>query len=269
MSSSRLDVLKSIGECEKRGEFDRHVDPIDFSKVIKVDGNYHYTKKGFEKLKYSVEELFIVRPYTVYINKKVMKTEFFGREHLKGIDSAVLTCNHVFMFDCLAMRAAVKGHKLYTVAAPFNNMKGFLGEMMRAGGMMPLSDEPSGLKAFNTAVTKLLEDRNYLLVYPEQAMWWMYEKPRPYKDGAFYIAARHNVPVIPCFITFRPTGKTDEDGIPEKSFIVNILEPVYPDGEKTLRENVAYMKETSYNRCREKYESFYGIPLKYTCEAHL
>lgn len=265
MSVTRTEILKRIQECELLGEFDRHVDPVDMSKVIKVDGDYHYIKHGMERAKYSLEDFFVVRPYTQYINRFIIRSKINGRENLRGIRSAVVTSNHVYMFDCLAIRRAMRGHKLYTVAAPFNNMTGFLGEMMRAGGMMPLSNEPSGLMAFNRAVRDRLSEGNYLLVYPEQAMWWMYEKPRPFKDGAFYIAAKNNVPVIPCFITYKYTGKYDEEGIAERKFVVNILEPIYPREELSLRENTEYLRDADFAACRECYESFYGRDLEYTC----
>lgn len=94
---TRREVMTAIAESEKAGIFDVHVDPIPEELVIPVTENYHYPgKRTFaEKLKYGIEKLFVVKPYTLYQNKCVLKTAVIGRENLKGLDAAVLTCNHV------------------------------------------------------------------------------------------------------------------------------------------------------------------------------
>ncbi len=62
-------------------------------------------------------------------------------------------------------------------------------------------------------------------------MWWNYRKPKPLKPGAFKLAARNNVPVIPIFITMQDSDSLDDEGFPIQEYIVNIEEPIYPDDE--------------------------------------
>ena len=40
------------------------------------------------------------------------------------------------------------------------------------------------MKKFFKAVSTILGRGEKILIYPEQAMWWNYRKPRPMKDGA-------------------------------------------------------------------------------------
>ena len=266
---TRREVMTAIAESEKAGVFDVHVDPIPEELVIPVTENYHYPdKRTFsEKLKYGMEKLFVVKPYTLYQNKCVMKTTVIGRENLKGLGAAVLTCNHVAKFDCLAVKYGARGHKVYAVAAPFNNMKGFLGEMMRAGDMLPLNTTLRGTRSFNETVEYVLvQKKAFLLIYPEASMWWHYKKVRPYKDGAFSIAAKYGVPVVPQFITFTERETCDAEGIPEVSFTLHIATPVYPKPELGKKENTDYLKQTAFDACRKIYEEFYGVPLTYTCD---
>lgn len=264
---TRREVLERIKECEKTGEFDKHVDPIDYDNYYKVDENYRYMKKGFkETFKNLFYYIFVVNPYTRYINKKAYKTTFVGRENLKGIKSAIVTCNHVNKFDCLVAKAGLKGHRLYITAAEFNNQKGKFGDYMRAGRMMPISANHVAMKNFNDAIEKRLEKGNYILFYPEQAMWWNYEKPRPYKNGAFHYAVKHNVPVIPMFITYTAMDTVDEEGIPNKKFYLHILKPIYPKKDVQNRENVEYLKNENFRMCKETYEKFYNKPLVYDIE---
>lgn len=263
---TRREVLQKIAECEKNGQFDQHVDPIDYNNAWPVDENFHYIKKGFrEKFKNAFLHTFVVLPFTWKINKKVLKSTILGRDNLKGIKSAVVTCNHVNKFDCLVVKYGLRGHKLFITAGSFNNQKGRFGDHMRAGGLMPFSDNPAAMRNFNKAMEYRLQNKSYVLFYPEQAMWWNYEKPRPYKNGAFHYAVKHQVPIIPTFITYIDTDKLDEEGIKIKKFILHIMPPIYAKPELNNRENVEYLKNKNFEMCKEVYEKFYNEKLVYTC----
>ena len=161
--STRLQVLSDIEKYERLGEFDRHVDPVDDSMSLPVDEKFPYIPRGFTRLKYFFER-FIVRSLSKKINREMLHTEIIGTENLEGVRSAIVTCNHVNKFDCLAVKAAAKGHRVYIIGAKFNNMKGFLGEMMRAGGLLPLSDSFAAMKNLNRAVAHYLKKGSYVAV---------------------------------------------------------------------------------------------------------
>lgn len=94
-------------------------------------------------------------------------------------------------------------------------------------------------------------------------MWWNYQKPKPMKTGAFDMAVKNNVPVIPCFITMKDLDKLDSDGLPVKEYTPHLGAPLYPD--PTLSKPAAKEKLRQQNEafCREVYERVYQIPLKY------
>ena len=264
MTVTRRDVLNRIEECEKNGEFDKHVDPINYDDCLPVTESFPYVPKNIlYKTKIFFEHNFIVKPFMKRANRDMLHTSFYGLENLDGIDSAVVICNHVDKFECMAVKQALnsKGHKLKIVGAEFNNQKHFLGEMMRAGGMLPLSSNHKVMRRFNEAIDYYLSHKTSILFYPEQAMWWHYEKPRPFKNGAFHYAVKHNVPIVPIFITFTLNGTKDEEGIDNKDFHLHVMKPIYPQKELTNRENVEYLKNTSYEMCKKKYEKFYKKPL--------
>lgn len=58
----------------------------------------------------------------------------------------------------------------------------------------------------------MLSEGNCLLIYPEQSMWWNYRKPKPLKPGAFDMALKNHVPVVPCFITMSDSDLVGADG---------------------------------------------------------
>ena len=116
------------------------------------------------------------------------------------------------------------------------------------------------------AVNTVLQEGDWILIYPEQSLWWNYKKPKPLKNGAFKFAAHNQVPVIPTFITMTDSDKIGPDGFPVQEYIVNIGEPIYPDPEKKERENAEAMRDKNYEVWKKVYEDFYGMPLVYTTE---
>ena len=120
------------------------------------------------------------------------------------------------------------------------------------------------MREFVRATDTLLKEGHFVLIYPEQSMWWNYRKPKPLKEGGFYFAAKNRVPVLPCFITMRNSEVMGEDGFPVQEYTIHIEKPIYPDENKTVSENNAAMLEENYRIWTEIYEKTYGIPLQYT-----
>ena len=94
-------------------------------------------------------------------------------------------------------------------------------------------------------------------------MWWNYKKPRPFKLGAFKIAYRAGVPVLPTFITMTDDTRLDESGYPIQRYTVHILPPIYPDASLGEKVGAEKMKDTAYELCKAKYEEIYGVPVTY------
>ena len=97
-------------------------------------------------------------------------------------------------------------------------------------------------------------------------MWWNYKKPKPLKIGAYKFASRNNVPVIPIFITMQDSSKIGEDGFFVQEYIINIGEPIYPNGNLQEKDNARIMREKNAEIWKNIYEDFYKIPLEYSTE---
>ena len=122
---------------------------------------------------------------------------------------------------------------------------------------------------FIKAVDTILKRGDFILIYPEQSLWWNYKKPKPLKNGAFRLASRNNVPIIPIFITMEDTDIIGEDGFPVQQYIINIEEPIYPDNKLSVKENTEIMKKKNFEVWKNVYEDFYKIPLEYTTKKDL
>ena len=114
------------------------------------------------------------------------------------------------------MSKQAENKKLYKVIREGNytNFPGFYGFLFRHCDTLPLSSNKRTMIEFLKAVDTLLKKGEFILIYPEQSMWWNYKKPKPLKDGAFKMAVKSNVPVVPIFITMKESDIIGEDRLP-------------------------------------------------------
>lgn len=205
----------------------------------------------------------------IMILKEVKGLENYVEMKRKG---AIITCNHFNAMDNFAVYKAIEKHvyhrELVKVCREGNytNFPGFYGFLFKHCNTLPLSSVASTMKNFMHAVKTYLAQGRQILIYPEQAMWWNYRKPRPLTSGAFKMAAENNVPVIPFFITMRDSDIVDSDGFFVQEYTVNILKPIFPKEELSVRQNAEFMKNENYSVWKKIYEEFYGIPLVYSKE---
>ncbi len=263
MGLPKEELLTRIREAEQRGDFHFTAEPIDADSYDPVDENYRHLCTRFFECIFHLIMRFVVVLVGIFINGLAFNMKVKGRKNLRKIKSAIVTCNHVNNFDNLMVRNALFGHRLYIVVGEFNNKKGFFGKCLRAGGALPLSANIRAMVNLRKAIDKLLKKRNFVLFYPEEAEWWMYEKPRPFRNGAFHFAATSNVPVIPIFLTFSDPKGLRAKIVKSKVVTVHIMPPIYPKDNLSVKENVDYLRDENYSLCVQKYEEFYGKPMAY------
>lgn len=127
------------------------------------------------------------------------------RDLLSG--GLVTVSNHVHMWDFLAVIRAMLSRKPAFLSWG-RNINGEYGTAMRLLGGIPIpTKNMRAVHAFGNDVKRMLKEGNWLHVYPEGSMWEFYQPIRPFKDGAFYLAYKAGVPVLPMAFSFRePKG---------------------------------------------------------------
>ena len=274
-NEERLKILKKIEEYERDGKFDIDVEDDPPTIPIKPNTVDFERKKIISKIKAK----FANKRATKFFNK-LIKEEKVIIKKTKGISNLeklsdtgfIITCNHFNPFDTFTVEKTFienkinKKQKLYKVIREGNytNFPGFYGLLMRNCYTLPLSENKHVLKEFIDATGNILKNKDAVLIFPEESMWWNYRKPKPLKSGAFHIAASNNVPILPIFITMEDTKNKDENGFPVQAYTVNILKPIYPDKNLKRKENINKMKEENYNAWKNTYEKFYKKKLTYT-----
>ena len=268
----RKQILEKIIEYEKEGKFDVDVEDDPPYKPIEPHGLDFLQKKIRNKFKSWFANWYSFKFFNHRIKKgDIVIDGYEGLDVLKKLRcGGVITANHFSPFDSIPIHKVVKKYtkkKLFKIIREGNySFPGLYGFFMRNCNSIPLASNIEVMKVTLNAVDTVLKRGDLLLVYAEQSMWWNYRKPKPLKPGAFRFAAKNNVPVIPTFITMRDTDKLDAEGYPIQAYTLHILEPIYPDPTKNIKENAEMLKNENERVWKELYEKVYGIPLTYITE---
>ena len=257
---------------EREGRFDEDVEEDPPTKeLLPEDIDYLRTK-----LRSKIKSRFAYAIARKYVNglisdRKLIIKEIKGIENYANLDSgAIITCNHFNAMDSFAMQltyeASGQNHRnFYRIIREGNytSFPGFYGILMRNCNTFPLSSNKDTMKKFMTSVDQVLQDGHFMLIYPEQSMWWNYKKPKPLKKGGFTFAVRNNVPVLPCFITMEDSDVVDDDGFFVQEYTIHVAPPIYPKEGKSKAENIRNMMQQNFDVWQKIYEETYGIPLQY------
>lgn len=271
----RLAVIEKIKQFEREGRWSQDVEDDPPTIPLKPEMVDYLNEKISSRFWMKFANILARNYINSLLRKKIMILK-----EVKGLENyvemkrkgAVITCNHFNAMDNFAVYKAIEKHvyhrELVKVCREGNytNFPGFYGFLFKHCNTLPLSSVASTMKNFMHAVKTYLAQGRQILIYPEQAMWWNYRKPRPLVSGAFKMAAENNVPVIPFFITMRDSDIVDSDGFFVQEYTVNILKPIFPKKELSVRQNAEFMKNENYSVWKKVYEEFYGIPLVYSEE---
>lgn len=253
------------GKLSKKAELN---DPV-FSDKEAYTAIEKFNKNRQHKFSHAIKSLgaYAIVNYAWWQHRN--NTTFDGLEKIKKLNKgAIITCNHFNPIDSIFVHAALKkmGRKNPYIVIQVANLgwtdwKAFLMNNMK---MIPIIKSPNYL--LNTViprVKKLCKNGEFVLIYPEEELWFNYRKPRPCKRGAYVFAAQANVPILPIFIEMNDTNVSDNDQFNILKYVVHILDPIYPDPKKTKRQNSKVMAAKDYEERKQAYEKYYGKKLDY------
>ena len=266
----RLEVLEKIALLEREGRFDEDAENDPPSRVLMPE-EIEYVNKGFwggckRTAAFACAYLYF---WNLERKKEMIVHTAEGLEHLANVGGAVITCNHFHPMDSFMMQRVFDDSRhpkrLYRVIREGNytSFPGFYGFLMRNCNTLPLSSNMQTMKKFLSAVEQVLARGNCLLIYPEQSLWWNYRKPKPLKPGAFDMAVKNDVPVVPCFITMEDTDRTGADGFPIQAYTPHLGAPIWPDHNLSKREAREKLRRQVEEFNRTTYEAAYGAPPEY------
>ena len=271
---NRRAVIENIRTCAENGDFHSKVELGD--PVLSAEQNRNITDAYLEnrkrltfKLKTAIA-VTMAQIATRMINKN---TEIVGLEKIpQNLGGVLITSNHFSPVENTVIRHLTNtlGRRRLNIISQTTNiaMPGGIGFLMNYADTIPISTEPRYLARDFLSVLKekLVLRKEAVLLYPEQEMWFNYRKPRPPKGGAYFFAAKLNVPIISCFVEIVDTPKDDTPEFRQVKYILHVLDVLLPDAEKSVRENTEILSERDYALKKACYETVYGKKLTYTFE---
>jgi 1-acyl-sn-glycerol-3-phosphate acyltransferase len=228
-----------------------------FTSQFVADENYPFVDDSFRfrflnRLLVPIVLRFLLR---IMLHVK-MGLRYKGRENLrkykKELAGGVITiANHCFRLDCpcvlLATRAPLDV-KIPMFAPNFGTKDGFF---MRIVGGIPIPAAEAGMtamKKFNEAFDEFHRRGYWFHIFPEAKRWDFYKPLRPFQKGAFTMAYKYGMPLLPCVITYRErTGFFRLFGPKELPLLqVEIGEPIFPDKTQPRAQEVNRLIETAH-----------------------
>ena len=272
IGGSKKEVIKNIETNINNNEFNKKVEVGDPN--LTEEEITKYINKFYQNQKSPI--YFIKNKIANKTVKKIAKEIYpniniIGLEKLDYVDltnGAIITSNHFNPLDSYNIRKIVeeKLHKkLYIVVQDTNlAMPGALGFLFNNIEVIPLSKSPNYIiKKFMPELKKILSKGNFVLIYPEEEMWFNYKLPRPCKRGAYQFAHELDVPVISCFVKMTDTNITDNNEFNIVKYDVFINKIIYPEKNESVKSDSRKMAEVDYETRKKAYEDAYNKELKY------
>lgn len=276
VSEDRKEVLRKIDEYERKGWFEKDVENDPPAPELRPEDVDYLGKKLSSKIKTAIANKMGRKFFDKMIKDGAVVIDGMeGAENLAVLKKtgAVIACNHFgipdnyILYHCI--QKSLKKKRLYKVIREGNytGFSGLFAFLFRNCNTLPLSSNRRTMVNFMSAVDTLLKRGEAVLIYPEQGMWWNYRKPRPFKIGAFKMAVRAGVPVLPAFVTMQDDEtKLDEHNYPLQHYTLHIMPPVYADTALNEKQAAEKMRQDTFALYKAKYEEVYGVPLTYLNE---
>ena len=222
-------------------------------RQLNIDENYPYLDKSLKAriwhvLIYAGIFLIVFPLQKIRYGLKVEGRENFrnNKKLFKERGGALTICNHVYRWDFLAVLQAIKFRRSWFPARA-DNLLGKDAALIRAAGGIPIPETMSAMRKFNEAFDELHAKKKWIHLFPESCRWDFYQPIRPFKKGAFTMAYRYNLPVLPLAISYREPGKIRKAfGVKHPLITIHIGKPLLMDTELSRKDACAKIRLESH-----------------------
>lgn len=228
-----------------------------------VDADYPYVDDSWTNKLNLLLCYYFILPIMGIVLRVKYGLRWTGRENLRKYKQqlaggAITIGNHCYRHDCASILNAVgacgrTGTRIPMFAPNFKTKDQFF---LRIVGGIPIPAPEAGMsamKAFNAAFDEFHRRGYWFHIFPEARRWDWYKPLRPFQKGAFTMAYKYRMPIIPCAVTYRErTGIWRWLGPKDEPLVqVVIGEPIFPDGTAPRAIETERLLKTSHETiCR-------------------
>ncbi len=120
-----------------------------------------------------------------------------GREHFRGLKTAVIVSNHTLLLDPGIVAHAIRPRRTYFTMLEETALIPWLGTFVRLLGAVPIPERPNALRELEGAARTAFHQLGFIHFFPEGELWRENQQLQPFHPGAFLIACRLGAPVVP------------------------------------------------------------------------
>lgn len=222
------------------------------------DASYPFFDESFSyKLRRNFAYIFVADFVLRLLHTFKYGIRFEGREVLKKYrkefrNGIISVSNHCYSLDGVAIHYALK-HRIW-IPMLSDLMTSSNGWLLRPFGGIPLPDGSLGAqKRFNEAFDTIHEKKGWIHIFAEARSWHYYKPVRPFQKGAFTMAYKYNVPIVPISISYRERKGVYKLFGPKEIPLITVRmgEPIFPDITQPRRaETERLLRDTHAAICK-------------------
>lgn len=136
--------------------------------------------------------------------------------------------------------------RIYTVVGAANFALPVIGKILPFLGALPISDTLHGMKEFNKAVERRIQDGHPVIIYPEAHVWEYCTDIRPFSASSFKLPVKLGCPAFCFTVTYqkRRFGKK-----PKATLYVD--GPFFAEGD-SVKNKAEHLRDTVYFAMKER-----------------
>ena len=224
--------------------------------TYKVDENFAFINKNlFFRLGSTVLFYLIAIPLLDIVSRLWFGLRIKGHKKLRYVKGgAVTVTNHIHLLDSPMVACGLFPKRAHMVTLRTNFEIPIIRWLVRMLGGVPIPETPKALNSFMESMRAELKAGRIVHFYPEASLWPWHDELRPFKNGAFNLAIRSDVPVVPMVFKFRkawwPFSMIHKK--PLVTLEVGDLQPPPHEGSEKQRilnlrdQTFEYMQKTEY-----------------------
>ncbi len=225
-------------------DLNAHVVRMPTPFTYRVDEKYRFVNRNiFFRLGSSLLFYFIAIPLLSLVSRLFFGLKIVGKKNLRYLKGgAVTVTNHIHMLDSPMVACTLFPRKPFFATLKANFEIPVVRRLIRLLGGVPIPESPKAMHAFMESMRAQLEKGRIVHFYPEASLWPWYDKLRPFRNGAFHLAVKSGVPVLPMVFTFRKPGRLLARLRKKPLITLHIGMPEYPAKTGSERSRVLQMR---------------------------
>lgn len=233
-----------------------------YDRVCKVDEHYPFVDNSlkYRFLNWSMYQVVLKFAERIFLHLNA-GLRYEGRANLRKYKKElkggyISIANHMHPHDAECVLLAIRSK--HTTRIPmfqknFETKDQFWLKVVGGVPIPPAEEGLSAMKKFNEAFDEFHRRGYSIHIFPEMSKWPYYAALRPFQKGAFTMAYKYGMPILPCAIRYRErTGIYKLFGKKEVPLVTVVIgEPVLPDKSQPRKQDVDRMLIESHEKmCR-------------------